>query len=242
MVNSKTHETSTPGVFAAGDAVQPGTYVVRSVADGKSVAICIDQYLSGIAVTPRPKAFSVRLGRLSQDEMQSCAVGASKVDRVAPSGGLRAGLTESEARAEALRCLHCDCSERHGCKLRQYAQMYGATATRYRATRRRFERHVQHPEIVYEPGKCILCGLCIQVAEKFAEPLGLTFIGRGFDVRMGVPFNGSIAEGLTTAGRHCAELCPTGALVLRSAVGSETESCGPCNMCPGDGAVSRRDD
>ncbi len=240
MVDPKTYQTSTPGVFAAGDAVHPPTYVVRSVADGKSVAICIDQYLSGTAVTGPPKAFSIRAGRLSQDEIHNFAVGVSEADRAVPSGGIRGGLTDSEARAEATRCVNCDCSQRQGCKLRHYAQMYAATATRYRATRRAFERHVQHPDIVYEPGKCILCGLCIQVAEKFAEPLGLTFTGRGFDVRVGVPFNASIAEGLTTAGRQCAELCPTGALVLRSAVGISAASCGPCTMCPGDGSVPLR--
>ena len=48
------------------------------------------------------------------------------------------------------------------------------------------------------------------------EPLGLTFIGRGFDVRVGVPFNRSIAEGLKRAARQCVEVCPTGALTLRA--------------------------
>ena len=35
-IDSRTHETSLPGVFAAGDAVQPSDLVVRSVANGKA--------------------------------------------------------------------------------------------------------------------------------------------------------------------------------------------------------------
>jgi NADH dehydrogenase/NADH:ubiquinone oxidoreductase subunit G len=61
---------------------------------------------------------------------------------------------------------------------------------------------------------CIACGLCVQIAERAREPLGLTFIGRGFAVRVGVPFNAPLAEALTRMAAECARACPTGALVL----------------------------
>ncbi len=54
--------------------------------------------------------------------------------------------------------------------------------------------------MIYEPGKCIDCGLCIQIAAAAGEPLGLTYIGRGFDVRVGVPLGHSLAEALTKVG------------------------------------------
>ena len=50
--------------------------------------------------------------------------------------------------------------------------------------------------------------------EAEREPLGLTFIGRGFDVKVGAPLNQSIKEGLTTVARQAAAACPTGALTL----------------------------
>ena len=50
--------------------------------------------------------------------------------------------------------------------------------------------------LIYEPGKCINCGLCIQIAAESQELLGLTFVGRGFDVRVGVPFQGTMDEAL----------------------------------------------
>ena len=45
--------------------------------------------------------------------------------------------------------------------------------------------------------------------------LGLTFIGRGFNVRVAAPFNRTIEEGLQKVAAACVEHCPTGALVLR---------------------------
>jgi predicted molibdopterin-dependent oxidoreductase YjgC len=81
--------------------------------------------------------------------------------------------------------------------------------------RRPVERVGTHPDLVYEPGKCISCGLCVQIARRAGEPLGLTFVGRGFSMRVGVPFDGALSEALRVAARECAAACPTAALSLR---------------------------
>jgi len=46
------------------------------------------------------------------------------------------------------------------------------------------------------------------------EEFGLTFIGRGFNVKVGVPFNNSIEKGLQKVAITVANACPTGALAL----------------------------
>jgi NADH dehydrogenase/NADH:ubiquinone oxidoreductase subunit G len=65
---------------------------------------------------------------------------------------------------------------------------------------------------VYEPEKCIKCGICVRLTEKHQEKFGFTYIGRGFDVEIGVPFNENINEGLKLIAEKVAYECPTGAL------------------------------
>jgi len=120
-----------------------------------------------------------------------------------------------DAASEAERCLLCDCARKHDCELREVATALGAKPRAFAGERPRWSRDESHDEIVYEPGKCIRCGRCIAVAASAGEELGLAFMGRGFGVGIGVPFGGSMAQGLKRSGPACAEACPTGALYLR---------------------------
>jgi NADH dehydrogenase/NADH:ubiquinone oxidoreductase subunit G len=86
--------------------------------------------------------------------------------------------------------------------------------SRFRTERKKFEQQLQPGGIIFEPGKCILCGICVKLTEMAAEPLGLAFIGRGFDVKVSVPFSSDIEAGLQKVAAECVEQCPTGALVF----------------------------
>jgi ferredoxin len=163
---------------------------------------------------PHGTTFNSRMGKLHEGEMEIFLQSASAEPRRKPSGP-SGGFTDDEARAEALRCLHCDCRKQDACLLRQHAQAYDAKQARYKAVRRGFVQQTQHPDVVYEPGKCIDCGICIQIASQAGERLGLAFVGRGFDVRVAVPFDESLAEGLKAVAAQCVHACPTGALAFK---------------------------
>jgi NADPH-dependent glutamate synthase beta subunit-like oxidoreductase/ferredoxin len=212
-IEGKTYQTNLPGVFAGGDTVRKRKLTVRAVADGKEAAESISQFLSGGAVTGPVRPFNTRIGKIKDGEKERFAACASNATRVTVSQKGE-GFTDEQAQLEAARCLHCDCRKADNCKLREYSQDYDARPTRYKGERRLFVQQAQHEKIIYESGKCIDCGLCIQIAGEAGEELGLTFIGRGFDVRVAIPFDRSIADGLKQSADKCVAACPTGALAF----------------------------
>jgi ferredoxin len=211
-----TFATSLPGVFAAGCAVRGKAMVVRSVADGKEAAVSIGQFLAGEPVTGPASPFSTKIGRMEGEELVQFSAGTAKAARSDPAAGTADGFAAEEAAGQAARCMHCDCRGATSCRLRHYAALYGADPRRFKAERRRFQQDLQHADVVFEPGKCIDCGLCIQIAAAEGEPIGLTLIGRGFDVRVGPPLGRSLAEALQKVAARCIEACPTAALAWKN--------------------------
>jgi ferredoxin len=208
-----TCRVSAPNIFAAGACVKPVKQVVRAMAEGRAAAECVHRYLRGQPPRRAEKPFSSIMGRLEPGELRDFLRTASQEHSVAPCARC-AGISGGEAVQEAERCLHCDCRSSGNCLLQHYAQVYGADANRYRSERRPFQQQLQHGGVIFEPGKCIDCGICVKLAEMAAEPLGLTFIGRGFDVRLAAPFDRPIEEGMTAVAEECVRHCPTGALVM----------------------------
>lgn len=155
------------------------------------------------------------LGRLSSGELQQLARLASPAARQEPDPG-RGVLTPEQARREAGRCLHCDCRKRVDCTLRRYAEEYAARQTRYRGeSRRPFSVDAEHPRVVFEPGKCIACGICVRLAREYGDDPGLGFRGRGIDTMVLAPFEEGMAAGLVRSADACVRACPTGALAFR---------------------------
>jgi formate dehydrogenase major subunit len=234
-VNPQTLATNLKGVFAGGDAVTGPDVAIRAVAAGKLAAVSIDQYLSGRGVIGAPEPVNVMMGRLGEEEL---AILFRQIDarprarmpelplseRRSTFKEVDLGLPDDAALSESGRCLGCGCWKATSCRLREYASEYHTDVRRFAGQRRHFNRDASHPEIVYESGKCIVCGVCVQVAAAAGEEFGLTIVERGFETVVAVPFGQTMAEGLKKSARRAAELCPTGAIALKG------QGCGACGL------------
>jgi formate dehydrogenase major subunit len=227
-VNPVTLATNLEGVFAGGDAVTGADLAIRAVSAGKLAAVSIDQYLNGRPVQGDPGMITVLMTRMDEQELAEFFRQVEETprtpvpelpvkERVHSFEEVELGFSDSLAIREAGRCMNCGCSQAGTCSLRRYATEYGADPLRFPGARRRFQRDLSHPEIVYEPGKCILCGACVAVAAEAKEGLGLAIVGRGFESTVAVPLKGSLIEALPNVAKRVAEICPTGAFALKSA-------------------------
>jgi len=226
--DERTLATNLPGVFAGGDAVLGSDLAVRAVAAGRIAASSIHQYLSGEPLTGEPSMTSIAMRPIDDAERAAIFRAIEKTARVpmpqiameqrmAGFDEVECGLPPEDAAREARRCLSCGCRKQDCCLIRSLANEYGADVYRFAGARRRFSQDLSHPEVIYEPGKCIVCGACVRTAASTGETLGLAMIGRGFEVAVAVPFGEPLSEGLRHSARRCAEACPTGALALRTA-------------------------
>lgn len=207
----ETMQTPLPRLFAAGSAVRPARHLIRTMAEGKSAAYSISLALAGKPPKRPDKPFSSVMGRLEPAELNRFVHGAAAAN-ASTQTEKQIGQRQFDAQTEPLRCLHCDCRAAGNCDLQRYGELYGVNTARFAGQRRQFEQQAQPGGVIFEPGKCILCGICVKLTELAAEPLGLTFVGRGFNVRLAAPFDRSIDEGLRRVAAECIRCCPTGAL------------------------------
>ncbi|MEN8118344.1 MAG: 2Fe-2S iron-sulfur cluster-binding protein [Bacteroidota bacterium] len=213
--NRNTYQTSEEKVLAIGNVLRSSRLAVRSVGHGKEVAFSVLQFLNKQEIKGEPKLFNSRFGRLVKDEFAEYLKESIGDKRNWPSE--KSGFTKEEAIAEAKRCLHCDCRAIDNCKLRDYSDKYNADQKRFKTSeRKKITKQVTHDLVIYEPQKCIKCGICVRLTEKYSERFGFTYIGRGFDVEIGVPFNEELEKGLTETAVKVAKSCPTGAISLKS--------------------------
>ncbi len=215
VTNPNTFETSIPGLFACGSAVKTLKMAVRSVAQGKETAFSVDRFLREEQMAKQPKMFNSKFGKLVEEEFEEYLKEAPNKEMATNTYEGLDAFQMKAAQTEADRCMHCDCRKIDNCALRIHSDTYQIDRRKYLLSdRNKLTKHFKQNVIVYEPEKCIKCGLCVEITSARKEEFGLTFIGRGFDVRIKVPFGKSMDEALTLTAIECANACPTGAISL----------------------------
>lgn len=200
---------------------------VRAVGNGKTTAQWVDKYLNSLdPKAGEKKLFESKYGKLDKQQLEHMRE--QNENKEAMKNVL---LTEvkslEDSQAEAGRCLHCDCRKRVSCGLRKWASDYGAERMKFKTTEETDYRVLGIGDVLFEPGKCIRCGLCVAIAEKHGENIGLAFSGRGFEMEIQVPFNHSFDEGLRKSAAEAVEACPTAAISFRNK--EDIESCHTTN-------------
>jgi bidirectional [NiFe] hydrogenase diaphorase subunit len=112
-------------------------------------------------------------------------------------------------------CAHCPANR--ACELQKIARHLGIklNTKRFRQLQRDLPIDNSHPNFIYDPNKCVLCGRCVWVCQRRNGKNGLGFAYRGFQRRVTTFAD----EPMSTINCHdcyeCVTICPTGALAPR---------------------------
>ncbi len=224
-----TFMTSIPGVFAGGDCGNDKISIaVEAIADANKAAIVIDSYLGGEAVSYEAPYFVERTDvteKTFEDRERLCREKADQLTAAERKDNFSEvvfdGLTEDQAVAEASRCLECGCHDYFECKLIDFANQYDVDPDRLAGDKNMVEFTDDHPFIVRDPNKCILCGLCVRVCDEVMGVGALGLVHRGFDTVVKPNLEKPLAESGCESCGQCVSVCPVGALQERQTVQKE---------------------
>ena len=211
-----TYRTGINKVYAVGSALRPSKMAIRSLGQGKEAAFSLDQFLRKQEITGEQKRFNSKFGKLFAEEYIEYLKESVPYNRLQPVHEIPGGFTPEEVIKEAKRCLRCDCRKKENCLLREFSESYKANQRRFAIEdRKRIKKYIQHETVIYETGKCIKCGRCVRTTGLHQEEFGFTFIGRGFNVEIGIPFSEDLRMALTKTAEEVVRACPTGALAMK---------------------------
>ena len=235
--------TNEKGVFAIGDCVNDGASIaIEAVADGKKAAAAIDGFLKGIEVESKDP-YRVKREDLTEDDFSNYKKEPrSHARHLAPEKRLDNFFEVMEtfdteaAVKDAARCLECGCHDFFECKLISIADQYDVSPDRFKESVPNVEFEDDHPFILRDPNKCILCGLCVRMCEEIVGSTALGFVDRGYDTIVKPAFGDKLKDSTCISCGQCVTVCPTGALQERltfiKSIPLETKKTDSvCGMC-----------
>jgi formate dehydrogenase major subunit len=229
VFDKDTFMTSIPGVFAGGDCGNDKISIaIEAIADAHKSCDVIDAYLSGEKIRYE-KPYVVERDDLTEkdfeDRERMCRPKMGQLSPEERKGNFAEvvfGYDEDRATNEALRCLECGCGDYFECKLVDFANRYDVKPERIAGDKNRIEYEDEHPFIVRDPNKCILCGLCVRACDEVMGIGALGLVSRGFDTVVKPTLEKPLAESGCISCGQCVSVCPTGALQERLSLAKPT--------------------
>ena len=220
-----TFMTSIPGVFAGGDCGNDKISIaVEAIADARKAATVIHRYLDGELIRYEAPYVVTRddiTEKTFEDRERECRPKMTHMEAKERKGNfieIVKGYTEEEAIQEASRCLECGCHDFFECKLIEYANDYHVEPDRIAGEINQIEYEDDHPFIMRDPNKCILCGLCVRVCDEIMGVGALGLVDRGFDTVVKPTLDRPLLESGCISCGQCVSACPCGALQERQTV------------------------
>jgi formate dehydrogenase major subunit len=238
-----TFMTNVDGVFAAGDATNKGANIaIQAIGDAKKAVDVMDSYMNGAIIPFKEKYHVVR-----DDLTESDFADREKADRGTMSHlspeirktnfeEILKGFTPEEAIRDASRCLECGCHDFFECKLFKYANEYDVEPEKFMGEVHHREQKDEHPFILKNADKCILCGQCVRICDEIMGITALGLVNRGFDTIVKPTLEKPlISSGCISCGQ-CVSVCPTGSLqeklLIKKSVPLQAEvTQGVCSYC-----------
>lgn len=244
FADESTFMTSMEGVFAIGDATNRGASIaVAAIGEAQKAAAVIDSYLKGETVAYQ-KPFVCELDQPPYEKLSKFG----KIYRPNFYNRLPEarrdnfeevafGLSDEDAMMEANRCLQCGCQDVFECRLYRYSNEYGIHPERIAGEKHDRTVADNHPYILRNANKCILCGLCVRVCDEAMGIGALGLVDRGFDTIVKPALGQPLLDTNCVSCGLCVSVCPTGALGEISRFNKEvpvdeTSKIIQCTFCP----------
>lgn len=223
--DKNTFMTSMEGVFAGGDCGNDKISIaIEAIADAKKASAIIDAYLNGEDIK-YVKPFVVERDDIDEktfeDRERLCRPDMEQLEPDERKDNFTEvvfGYDEEQAIADASRCLECGCHDYFECKLIDFANEYNVHPERFAGDKNTIEFEDDHPFILRDPNKCILCGLCVRACDEVMGIGALGLVHRGFDTVVKPTLERPLLESGCVSCGQCVSVCPTGALQERTTI------------------------
>jgi NADPH-dependent glutamate synthase beta subunit-like oxidoreductase/formate hydrogenlyase subunit 6/NADH:ubiquinone oxidoreductase subunit I len=226
QTNPHNFMTDREGVFAGGDCQMGAKTIIEGVGQGKLGARSIHSFLLGEDMDEVGRRLELEERKADLFDIVPYKPVEPKVkmpmlpyeERKRKFTLIETGYLQAQAEREAARCLQCACPAAGQCDLQKYSIEHGLADNRFHdgepSDYHDYDLDMSHSFILRDPNKCINCTQCVRVCHDVIGPDCYGMFGKGFDTIVATPFNVSLHDTDCVSCGACAQVCPTGSLMM----------------------------